>query len=144
MKICGACKTKKEFTDFGKRSASIDGLSYKCKDCQREYDRLRANKPHRVKARLEYAKTENGKERGRIAKKKWAEKNPVKRLANVVLGNAVRDGKIFKSKSCEGCNDFCGELHGHHDDYAFPLVVRWLCPGCHTKWHKENGEGLNA
>ena len=31
-----------------------------------------------------------------------------------------------------------------HDDYAKPLSVRWLCGKCHTAWHQENGEGLNA
>jgi hypothetical protein len=45
----------------------------------------------------------------------------------------------------EKCSE-CGtkaRLDGHHDDYAKPLSVRWLCRGCHQRWHAEN-EVLNG
>lgn len=144
MKTCYTCNTEKDESFFGKRTASNDGLAHKCKDCQKAYDKKRANLPHRVGARLNYSKTENGKARGSAAKKRWLEKNLVKRSANVIVGNAVRDGRIIKSDSCEACGSNPSKLHGHHDDYAHPLAVRWLCPPCHSKWHKENGEGKNA
>jgi len=34
----------------------------------------------------------------------------------------------------------CGQVkrvEGHHDDYAFPNVVRMLCRSCHKKWHAQ-------
>ena len=143
-KKCGKCKKDKHVDMFGNRAASNDGKAAICKECQKEYDRKRANLPHRVKARIDYSKTEEGKAAGARAKKAWDERNVIKKSASVMVGNAVRDGKIIKPELCESCNSKPGLLHGHHDDYAYPLVVRWLCPGCHNKWHKENGEGLNA
>jgi len=144
MKKCYSCNTEKEESGFVKRAASNDGLSYKCRQCQKDYDKSRALLPHRVRARLDYSKTEKGKAKSSEAKKRWAENNLVKRAANVIVGNAIRDGKLEKPNNCESCSGSPNRLHGHHDDYAFPLVVRWLCPECHSKWHKENGEGLNS
>ena len=94
-------------------------------------------------ARKGYLKTDQGKKAANQAKKKWKDSNIVKRSANVIVGNAVRDGRLIKPDYCEKCHN-PAPLHGHHDDYALPLAIRWLCPGCHSKWHKENGEGLNA
>jgi hypothetical protein len=149
--ICKKCKEEK-FSEF----YNVDKT---CKDCRKKmvienrkskeeyykkYDNDRANLPHRVKARHEYAKTDKGKEAGNRAKVNYTKRNPIKRMASTIVGNAVRDGKISKPEACEDCSSKPNRLHGHHDDYAYPLVVRWLCPGCHNKWHKINGEGLNA
>ncbi len=32
----------------------------------------------------------------------------------------------------------CGKLKvdAHHEDYAKPLVVKWLCRSCHVSLHK--------
>ena len=136
-----------------------DGRVNKCKECNKsdvsknyranidhykEYERSRAMLPHRVEARNDYIKTDTGRLKSNKAKAQWTERNPIKRLASTIVGNAVRDGKILKPNTCETCKSKPNRLHGHHDDYAFPLVVRWLCPGCHNKWHKENGSGKNA
>ncbi len=131
-----------------------------CKDCRkarvkknrtekaeyyRAYDKKRFKEDPRVKERhKKYQATEAGKESIDKAKKKWAESNPVKRGANVMVGNAVRDGIIKKGACCEICKCNPTRLHGHHDDYAYPLDVRWLCPKCHKQWHAKNGEGKNA
>jgi transposase-like protein len=144
MKICNQCKKEKRIEDFQIRKASIDGMTARCKSCLSAYDKKRADLPHRVKARLDYAKTDKGKEAGNKAKIKFLKRNPIKRMASIMVGNAVRDGKLIKPDSCEDCGTTPIRLHGHHYDYAYPLVVRWLCPGCHNKWHKLNGEGLNG
>lgn len=180
MKLCRTCNENKDDSCFGKRSASHDGLSSKCKSCQREYDRSRPKKkkvfdpcphgekrtrpsadgltasckeclkqrdknrnddPSRVAAREAYAKTEVGIAAGNRAKKKWLDNNSIKRGVHVITGNAIRDGKLIK-QPCEVCG--CKEVHAHHDDYAKPLEVRWLCNSCHNDWHKENGEAKNA
>jgi len=159
MKKCFKCNIEKPLTEFYKHKQMADGHLNKCKECNKkdvkenrennseyykEYERERAKLPHRVKAREDYAKTDQGKEKGNNAKIKWTRRNPIKRMASIIVGNAVRDGKLTKNYTCESCFATPQRIHGHHDDYAFPLVVRWLCPGCHNKWHKENGEGLNA
>jgi hypothetical protein len=152
MKKCKVCGEEKSADEFYKGHARCK-TCYKAKvkrnreenaDHYREYDRKRANLPHRVEARKQYAKTEKGIEARNRARKSWLKRNPIKRMANVIVGNAVRDGKLLKPSACESCGIKPKRLHGHHDDYAFPLSVRWLCPGCHNKWHKENGEGANA
>jgi hypothetical protein len=145
MKLCRTCNTEKDKSEFHKRSASTDGLCAKCKSCQKQYDKSRANLPHRVEARRAYSQTPQGKEAHNRSHKKWKENNAIKRGANVIVGNAVRDGKLFKPDWCSKCGEG-GDIviQGHHDDYAKPLEVTWLCAQCHTDWHNQNGEGLNG
>lgn len=141
MKLCNGCGLEKESCDFHKRTASKDGLSARCRDCQREYDKARLKDPKRMKARRDYQKTESGKLAHGNACKKWVEKNQIKRAAHIIVGNALRDGKLVKAP-CEICG--VKNSHGHHDDYAQPLSVMWLCDFHHNEWHRENGEGANA
>ena len=157
-KPCMKCGEVKPLSAFYNHPMMADGTVNKCKECTKrdvrenriakidyytEYERSRANRPYRVAARAEYQKTARGRERGNARKKRWSESNCVKRAAQIMVGNAVRDKKIIKSKSCQGCGKG-GRIHGHHDDYARPLDVRWLCAKCHNTWHKENGSGRNG
>jgi len=109
-----------------------------------EYDRKRSNLPHRVKAREDYAKTEKGIAASNKAKINWSKINLIKRSASQIVNNAVRDGRLIKLKNCQSCGIESKRIHGHHDDYNYPMIVRWLCPKCHNKWHKENGSGING
>lgn len=143
---------------FYKHPEMKDGRVNKCKECNkkdvrenrtlkldyyREYDKARAFNPNRVLARDEYAKTDAGKLAFNRAKHKWNDNNVIKRHASNLVNNAVRDGKLIKSSKCECC-DNTHRLHGHHDDYAYPLNVRWLCSKCHCAWHKLNGSAKNG
>lgn len=137
MKRCFKCNTIKPLTDFYKHSKMADGHLGKCKECTksdvrkhrfendsvREYDRKRGS-------RRSYEKI-----------KEYRESNPKKYKAHTMVGNAVRDGKLIKADCCEECgSDF--SLNAHHDDYNYPLSVRWLCSRCHHIWHAENGEAI--
>ena len=158
-KTCFKCDIEKPLSEFYKHKQMADGHLNKCKDCAKkdvssnyrenidhykEYERARAGLAHRVQARLDYSLTEQGKAAGNRAKTTWTKRNPIKRMASIIVGNAVRDNKLIKPDFCSVCFSKSKKIHGHHDDYAFPLVVRWLCPACHNKWHKENGSGKNA
>jgi hypothetical protein len=159
MKKCFKCEIEKPLSEFYKHPRMADGHVNKCKECNKkdvqknyrvniehykEYEKNRANLTHRVNARYEYSQTEAGKLSNNKATKAWVKRNPIKRLAATIVGNAVRDGRLLKPDTCENCKSKPNRLHGHHCDYAYPLVVNWLCPACHNKWHKENGEGLNS
>jgi len=57
---------------------------------------------------------------------------------------AIRD-KVLVRQPCEVCGRDGDEVmcngqrrplvQGHHDDYNFPLQVRWLCNSHHHEWH---------
>lgn len=126
----------------------------KCKECYKirvreyrkeninrikEYDRDRANLPHRINARSEYQKTDSGKIALRNGSRAWAERNPEKTSAVHAINNAVRDGKIFK-KPCEICGEH--KVQAHHYDYSRPLEVKWMCIYHHSQWHKMNRDKL--
>lgn len=89
MKYCKSCAKDLPLNAFGKRSASPDGLSYKCKECQTKYNKDRwANEPeHREKAI----------KRAAI----WASKNKEKRR----LIASTYDEKNREKKSLQGCAD---------------------------------------
>lgn len=140
MKVCGKCNAEKDESLFHKRSASIDGLASCCKECQKKYDEARLRDPKRMAARIEYQKTK-GKDAHSKACGKWVANNTIKRAAHILVANAIRRGELV-SKPCEICGE--EKSNGHHDNYAYPLDVRWLCDIHHKQWHKENGEGLNA
>lgn len=157
-KECFKCEKIKPLSEFYKHNGMADGRLNKCKDCNKkdtkenrlknidyylEYDRGRGNLPKRIEARKNYTKTKEGKIARNKGSKKWTEANLIKRSASTIVGNYVRSGKMTKPCSCETCGLSDVRIHGHHDDYAKPLEVRWLCSKCHTKWHKENGPGIN-
>lgn len=153
MKNCKKCSLEKVDEDFYNRDST-------CKPCRREmvrlnrarnaeyyrsYDKKRFQEDPKVKARHKrYQSTEAGTASMQSARKRWESKNTIKKAASTMVGNAVRDGRLIKPSSCEKCGNEPKRLHGHHDDYAYPLIVRWLCSKCHREWHEENGEGANA
>lgn len=141
MKICGQCKLDKPDSDFHKRSASKDGLSACCKECQQKYDSARLRDPKRMKMRNDYQMTPKGKAAHQRANKNWLEKNAIKRKAHIITGNAIKYGKLKKAP-CEVCGKL--EVHAHHDDYAKPLEIRWLCDIHHNEWHSKHGEAANS
>jgi len=158
-KQCFKCLTIKPLTEFYKHPEMLDGRVNKCKECNKadvkknradkidyyiEYDRGRANLPKRVIARYAYSKSEPGKVAAIKANSLWKENNQIKRCASIIVRNAVRDGRLIKQNCCGVCSRSGGVIHGHHDDYAYPMTVRWLCPKCHCDWHKLNGSGLNG
>lgn len=148
MRTCKTCNETKPLMDF--YSQTTGGLFRDCKPCVRarvranrlvkldyyqEFDRARANLPHRVEARKEYASTEQGKAAARRCGRAWVQRNPLKKAATTAVGNALRDGRLAR-QPCEQCG--AARAQAHHDDYSKPLDVRWLCTKHHAEWHKNN------
>lgn len=95
------------------------------KEANREYHR-------------EYQKTNlkvRESDAGDKAKKRYRERNPKKYRATNAVNNALRLGKMIKMP-CQ----ICGNINSfaHHDNYNYPLAVRWLCDFHHKDWHKHN------
>ncbi len=122
----------KECTKIDVRSNRVKKLDY-----YREYEKTRNPLPHRKEARKRYIATAKGKKAHLRANTKWINNNKIKRRASNEVNNAIKRGVIVKSLFCSECGNG-GIIHGHHDNYNFPLEVKWLCPQCHTNWHKQN------
>ena len=151
MILCIKCDKELPNSEYYRSTIRVNGTG-ECKSCTRarvtanregkidyyrEFDRKRANLPHRVQARKDYQATDQGQKAMARGNKAWRKRNPASYQAHNMVNNAIRDGKLFKPSQCESCSSET-DLHGHHCDYNKPLDVMWLCDPCHKKWHKEN------
>jgi hypothetical protein len=48
------------------------------------------------------------------------------------LQAAIKRGEIVPSP-CRMCSN--KEVQAHHDDYDYPLIVKWFCRSHHNEWH---------
>jgi len=106
-----------------------------CKRCGKEFLAVTRRRTHcagscfRAKER-EYSRTHAAKF------------TPERRRAYILVQGAISRGDLIR-QPCE----VCGRrqyIHAHHDDYAQPLAVRWLCNRHHKQHHDKFGPGLNA
>lgn len=149
MKVCFKCNIEQPYTEFYKHKAMGDGYLNKCKSCTksdankhredniekiRDYDRNRPNKSERAKQSGEYHRTEKGAAVHLKSNQNYRAKFPERYKARTAVGNAIRDGRLSRPNHCEVCKKIC-KPNGHHDDYAKPLNVRWLCVPCHIEFH---------
>ncbi len=56
--------------------------------------------------------------------------------AHAAVKRAVKRGALVNPKTCSGCSTVA-RVSAHHDVYARPLDVVWLCPPCHAARHRE-------
>src|SRR5579863_611876 len=92
-------------------------------------------------------------ESAKAAWQRWVDKNPQKRAAIMerhrakyerehrvqirarkLLSYHVCKGNIRRPKKCSVCGRRC-KPHGHHENYANPLEVIWVCEPCHRDIH---------
>jgi hypothetical protein len=150
-KTCFKCGKERPFTAFYKHPRMADGRLNKCKDCTkadmrehrfanidriREYDRQRGLLPHRKEANKRRAKKYVEKKRQWVSE--YQASHPEVRKAHIIVGNAIRDGKL-KPEPCTRCGFAIG-VQAHHEDYSKPLDVMWLCTKCHGARHREINE----
>ena len=65
-------------------------------------------------------------------RRRYAARRPERHAAHLALTRAIRSGLLVRGP-CEVCGH--ESVEGHHDDYAMPLVVRWLCKQHHMDAH---------
>lgn len=91
---------------------------------------------------------ERTRERQREQKRAWAARNrehlvertrrerleqPERSRARNLVQKAVDRGHMEKPSACSACGVEGVWIEGHHEDYARPLDVTWLCKPCHYK-----------
>ena len=145
-KICGKCKHKKPISEFYKHKR--DGFQSECKDCKRERARIYNRKPERREYNRQFY--DRLKEQGYF--KEYQQKPEVKRrradqmkqyqqdprlrirhLARWYARRMVENGTL-KQQPCALCGNENSQKH--HPDYNEPLLIVWLCAGCHRALHK--------
>lgn len=140
MKKCFKCEQTKALDDFYKHPSMPDGHVNKCKECNKKDSQK--NRSSKVEYYRAYDR-DRGNRQSNEYLAEYRSKFPKKYKAHCMVNNAIRDGRMKQETACSNCaSEF--SVHAHHDDYSFPLTVRWLCAACHSQWHTENGEGANA
>ena len=138
MKICKDCGAEKPLDEYHKHNRMKDGHLNKCKQCV--CDRVKRHRGNNLEKIQAYDRARGNRQPDGYGKE-YRDRYPKKYKAQTMINNAIRDGKI-KKMPCETCGD--EKSCGHHDDYAYPLSVRWLCQSHHKQWHAIHGEGLNG
>lgn len=155
-KTCSAChRWLVVATNFYAHVHGKDGYFAKCKECVKQavkdhraanpekfavYERERWERPERkqaVRESLNAARLRDPERFRRYARESIA-RYPEKRKARAAVNHAIRDGKLSKS-ACEDCGAV--KVQAHHDDYAKPLEVTWLCARCHGRRHRDGSVG---
>lgn len=114
--------------------------------------RAQYNALQRRYRRQRWAEDSKYREACKRRSKKWHEDNraahavqrakyrkTVEYQARMLLGNAVRDGRIQKPTHCQSCSAG-GRIYGHHHrGYTgkAALDVLWLCSTCHGLVHRQ-------
>ena len=134
MKMCTKCLAKKPLGEFYRRTASLDGLAPKCKECDKAARSAHyyTNWARERKARRSWEDKNKGSTR--LSKRAWLERNKHKKKASQSINNGIRAGNISRPRNCEECGRCC-KPEGHHEDYSKPLEVIWLCTRCHGLAH---------
>lgn len=130
--MCIRCGAEKPLSDYYANDRT-------CKTCRCALVRER----RRTNPAVQEYDRRRGNRQSLTDLQRYRAENPAKYKATTAVNNAVRDGRLTKLTNCEVC-DSTLHVEGHHDDYAYPLTVRWLCSKCHSLWHAEHGEALNS
>lgn len=144
MKTCFKCGEVKDRSQFYRHGQMRDGLLGKCKTCTRadsearrkikEQDPVWMNKERD----RHLAKSAKARKEGRDspphpeATRNWRRRNREKMAAHNAVARALRKGTLTR----QPCH--CGEkAEAHHEDYAKPLEILWLCSKHHAERHVE-------
>lgn len=140
-KECSTCELVKPADEYHKDKWRSSGLTSQCKGCRKAKRNTPESKKIHEIILARHLQTPKAKKTRKITQAVYYAANLIKRRAKSIVAEAVMAG-ILVRQSCEICDET--KVHAHHDNYAEPLEVRWLCPIHHMAWHKEHGPGLNG
>ena len=142
MKSCRVCNQEKSLDQFYKHSECADRHMSICKICfnirSKEYREKNSEKEKERGRRYR----ENHKEEAYLRGKRWREENPEKykekdkryyKKNTEKIKARIATRNLIK-QPCEVCNS-TKNIHAHHEDYAKPLDVIWLCRTHHDDLH---------
>lgn len=140
MKQCVQCDRMKEHGQFYRHPKSADGLQGVCKECHKDRMRSRYNS---LSNDPEWRELERARARDKYRRLYSRNKRTkgVQYRASYTVTNAVRDGRLTPSATCEDCGHDFTEFRreAHHESYERDrwLDVAWLCSRCHKRKHSK-------
>jgi len=143
-KSCRKCGKFKKLEEFPLEKRNKDGRCAACRVCERarihEWGKGKG-KAKRAATMKKYQQSAKGKAAKKTADKKSTPKCrakfPDKYSARSKVAVSIKNGSLEK-QPCEVCGEI--KVDAHHDDYAKPLDVRWLCRQHHAEHHKRERE----
>jgi hypothetical protein len=139
-KLCLGCNVVKPLTEFYTHPLTADGRQGKCKECQRKA--VRENRAAKRKQYSEYERKRRQRPERKAyqqaATKRYRKAHPLEARAHRMVAYHMRRGNLVP-EPCEVCGSI--EVQAHHDDYAKPLNVRWLCFKHHRELHGQDACG---
>lgn len=142
FKLCGRCRIHKPRDHFWFSKFHQAYYSY-CKACYKARRRTRTAEESERGKDYRARNLEKERLRKRLTQKRDAAlkkaKNPERVRARDILRKAVRRGKVEKPSRCSSCARElpARQIHGHHHNgYANPFDVVWLCMACHGLEHR--------
>lgn len=138
-KLCSGCGETKSTTDFFPDRRKSGRVRPRCKACEAEYQRTRTPEQKRMYSRNwrdnnpEAALEKHRRQRAdRIDTYKA---DPVKAACRRATRTAIENGTLVRPDKCDRCLRGCVP-QSHHEDYAKPLEILWLCATCHGYIHR--------
>jgi hypothetical protein len=129
--ICRKCEVDKPTAEFYFRKDNGKHRA-ECKVCCNERGSVYYTlNRHKMNAKSREWAANNKQKRYEAHKRQ----DPLKLKARYIVSNAIAQGKLTRPQYCQSCV-MPGKLEAHHDDYSQPLSVRFLCRGCHKKYHR--------
>lgn len=133
-KDCFKCGRHFPLSEYYRHPGMGDGRLGKCKECTKQD--VHQNYLLRVDQYKAYERERNRKPERRVATVERQRRRRVteaeKYKARQAVSNALRNGKL-KRLPCEVCGN--KDVEAHHEDYAKPLDVKWLCFLHHRQAH---------
>jgi len=129
-KQCKKCLQIKEIENFYIHKEMLDGHLSFCKDCVKERVRYYYGIDIEKSRTMERKRSQERRKDKEYSKKKREYNHQWRTKEKIRAHNATRR-RLRRPNLCESCGREC-QPHGHHESYAEPLRVMWLCAPCHT------------